>query len=109
MDGTKNLLPIRPGCFPMTVHAFCRLRERWPETVLVPADLDNFVVPLNSPLIGYDQRTSARFLEVPGTPMIALVVQGIVRTFLSRESARYKLYLRGWWFGDGDFLGPAAA
>ena len=101
------LLPRRPDCYPMTVHAFCRLGERWPDTILRPHDLDSIHVPLSARTIGYDPRTSAAYLEVPGTPMVAVVEQGIVRTFLTYEAAAYKLHLRGFWFGSP--LGPKAA
>jgi hypothetical protein len=102
------VLDAKPGCFPITFHALKRLWERWPETVLTPGNLSmTIMVPLNAQLLGYDPRTSARYLEVPGTPMVALVEQDIVTTFLTRDACRYKLMLRGYWFGDQD--GPVAA
>ena len=45
--------------------------------------------------MGYDPSHGTVFVEVPRTPMVAVVVSEVVATFLSRESADAKVALHG--------------
>ncbi len=94
----SNVSPA--NCFPISQHARLRLQERWPNTVLRPQTFHGVCVPHDATLVGWDPSSSAAYLEVPATPMVAVVGDAIVKTFLSRVTAREKLYLHGWWFGD---------
>lgn len=85
------------NCFPISRHAWFRLQERWPNTVLQPKSFEFVRVPNDARTVGWDPSTSADYREVPETPMVAVVVDGIVKTFLNRVTAREKLNLHGWW------------
>ena len=91
----RNIIPI-------TAHARKRLKDRYPQTVLPFDGFDDVTVPTDAPLVGYDGSTGAIFLEVPNTPMVAVVAGGVVVTFLSADSARARIALRG--YGIADFL-----
>lgn len=58
-------------------------------------------VPVDARSVGYDGETGARFLDVPGTPMVAIVQGDVVTTFLTRDAAEFKLRLKG--YGPDDF------
>lgn len=62
---------------------------------------DDVTVPTDAPLIGYDGSSGASFVEVPDTPMVAVVAGDVVVTFFSADSARAKIALRG--YGPADF------
>jgi len=88
-------------CYHVTDHARKRLVTRWPDTLLRPPDFDTIQVPVDAPVLGYDSASSALFLVVPDSPMVAVVVDGVVRTFLSRQAADAKIALHG--YGPSDF------
>lgn len=85
----------------VTAHAKQQLAERWPDTVLRPSDFAWVTVPTDAPLIGYDPSSTAMLLAVPETPMVAIVVGGVVATFLTRQAADANIALRG--YGTQDF------
>jgi len=90
--------PIRDddsGNFEISRHARAQLVARWPETVLPFRGFDSIVVPRDARIIGYDPTTSTYFLDVPNTPMVALVSGDIVVTVLTADSATSKLKLHG--------------
>ncbi len=64
-------------------------------------ELDDVIVPTDGLLVGHDGSSGASFVEVPGTPMAAVVAGGVVVTFLSADSARAKIALSG--YGPEDF------
>ena len=61
-------------------------------------------VPTDGLLFGYDGSSGAGYVEVPGTPMVAVVTGDVVVTFLTADSARAKIALSG--YGPDDFLPP---
>lgn len=62
------------------------------------------IVPVDTPLVGYDGASGAIFFKVPNTPMVAVVAGGVVVTFLSADSARARIALSG--YGPEDFERP---
>ena len=92
----------RDGNYRITDHARQQLATRWSETVLRPTQFDHIQVPNTAPLVGYDSSTSGWFVEVPNSPMVAIVNDGIVVTFLSADAARAKIALHG--YGPDDFV-----
>ena len=85
----------------VTDHAREQLARRWPNTVLRPAQFDDIRVPVSAPLVGYDSTTSGQFFQVPDTPMVAVVNDGIVVSFLTATAAKAKIDLHG--YGPDDF------
>ena len=88
-------------CFDITKHARTQLTARWPETVMPFKNFDRVIVPKDAELVGYDSVTSAAFVKVPQTPMVAVVLNREVVTFLSADAARAKIALHG--YGPEDF------
>jgi len=89
------------AAFLITQHARQQLARRWPQTVLCPAQFDWIEVPRDAQLVGYDSSTSAQIVEVPDTPMAAVVAGGKVVTFLPLADARARIELHG--YGPSDF------
>ena len=89
------------GYYDITAQAREQLATRWPETVMPFKDFKGVTVPKDAELVGYDSVSSAVFLKVPQTPMVAVVLNHAVVTFLSADAARAKIALRG--YGPEDF------
>ena len=78
----------------MTPHASQRLPERWPDTVLRPRSFEFFSVSEDMPIIGYCG--GAFYVEVTGTPMVAVVENNVVLTVYEKTVADAKLRWRGY-------------
>lgn len=78
----------------MTSHACLRLPERWPDTVLRPRSFEFFSVSEDMPIIGYCE--GAFYVEVIGTPMVAVVENDVVLTVYEMAVADARLRWRGY-------------
>jgi len=95
---------VRKGEFyRFSQHAREQLRDRWPDTVLKPTTFDQYCVPRSAKIIAYDSTSGSLVVEVPNTPMAAVIHDGEVVTVLTAEAARIKYAIHG--YTESDFRG----
>lgn len=78
----------------MTPHARQRISERWPDTVLRPQSFEFFSVNKGMPIFGYCD--GAYYVEVTGTPMVAVVENDMVLTVYEIAVAEKRLRWHGY-------------
>lgn len=101
MRSTKeNVYRRHSNTYRITTHARKQLEARWPQTVLPFEKFAEVTVPTDAMLVGYDGVTGASYVEVPGTPMVAVVAGEVLVTFLSADSASAKIALSGYSVAD---------
>jgi len=68
--------------YPVTAGAHDKLIEGWPSDVRRPRNLDWVVVPISSAVLGDYADGGYQIVEVPHTPMAAIVEEGVVVRFV---------------------------